>query len=82
MKPSDHRLRVRGIVANRVPAAAFPSSERVDAVVGDDVEAVLPLHDVSHARQSARTHFALKAPTRISILRMWNPLPMPGSVVN
>lgn len=33
MKPSDHRLGVGGVVANRVPASALPSGERVDAVV-------------------------------------------------
>lgn len=43
MQPIDHRLRVGGIVADRMPPATLPSGERIDAVVRDDVEAVLPL---------------------------------------
>ena len=36
------------IDTGRVPAAPLPSGERVEAVVGDDVEAVLALDDVGH----------------------------------
>lgn len=36
-----------------MPAPAFAASEGVDAVVGDDVEAGLALHDVGHRQPSA-----------------------------
>ena len=36
------------VAADEPPAAALPSGGRIDAVVVDDVEAVLALHDVGH----------------------------------
>ena len=49
------------VVADRVPAASFFAGEWIEAVVGDDVEAVLALHDVCHQLLSTT-----KAPTRRS----------------
>ena len=36
------------VMAHRVPAPSFLAGERVEAVVLDDVEAALALHDVGH----------------------------------
>lgn len=36
------------VVAHGMPSSAFPSGEWVEAVVSDDVEAGLALHDVAH----------------------------------
>ena len=36
------------VASHRVPPAPFPAGERVEAVVGDDVDALLALHDVGH----------------------------------
>ena len=36
------------IGSDRMPAASLASGERVESVIGDDVEAVLALHDVGH----------------------------------
>jgi hypothetical protein len=54
-------LGLRTIVANWVPASAFPSGERVEAVAGDDVEAVLALNDVAHPRVSTTSDEAVVA---------------------
>jgi hypothetical protein len=40
------------VVADGVPPSAFASGEWVEAVVGDDVEAVLALHDAAHPPSS------------------------------
>ena len=50
----DGELSVLAVVADRVPASAFLAGERVEAVVGHDIEAVLALHDVGHARGHRR----------------------------
>jgi len=42
-------LSVVAVVADGMPAASFLAGEWVQAVVGDDLEAVLALHDVGHA---------------------------------
>jgi len=52
------------VVADGMPASAFATGEWVEAVVGDDVEAVLALHDVAHPRSSTTS-----TPTRRSIGR-------------
>lgn len=49
------------VVADGMPASAFPAGEWVEAVVGDDVEAVLALHAVAHPRSSTTS-----TPTRSS----------------
>lgn len=36
------------VTSHRVPPAPFSAGERVKAAVGNDVEAVLALHDVAH----------------------------------
>lgn len=56
------------VVANGVPASAFPSGERVEAVVGDDAEAVLALHYVTHPPSSTTS-----TPTRSSAGRVEAP---------
>ena len=43
------RLGFVAVVADGMPASSFLAGEGVEAVVGDDVEAVLALHDVGHA---------------------------------
>ena len=40
-----------------MPAAAFATGERVDAVVSDDVETGVAFNDVSHAGSSALDPF-------------------------
>lgn len=49
IETSGGELGVVSVVADGMPAASFSAGERVEAVVGDDVEAVLALHDVGHA---------------------------------
>ena len=49
------------VVADGVPSPAFSAGERVEAVLGDDVEAVLALHDVAHPLVSTTS-----TPTRSS----------------
>ncbi len=49
------------VVADGMPASAFPAGEWVEAVVGDDVEAVLALDDVAHPPLSTTS-----TPTRSS----------------
>lgn len=43
-----HGVGLGAVAAGGVPSAAFLAGEGVDAVVGDDVEAVLALDDVAH----------------------------------
>lgn len=54
-----HLFGLVAVVAGGVPASAFLAGERVEAVVCDDVEAVLALDDVSHRRS-----LITSAPTR------------------
>jgi len=42
-------LSVVSVMADGVPASSLLTGEGVEAVVGDDIEAVLALHDVGHA---------------------------------
>ena len=49
------------VVADGVPSSAFSPGEWVEPVVGDDVEAVLALHDVAHPPVSTTS-----TPTRSS----------------
>lgn len=43
------RLGLLPVPPDRVPPAPFAAGERVESVVGHDVETVLALHDVGHA---------------------------------
>jgi hypothetical protein len=54
LEPLLERDGVRLVGASGVPSAAFASGDRVVAVVRDDVEAMVALHDVGHLRPSAR----------------------------
>jgi hypothetical protein len=42
-------LGLGAVVTDRVPPSTFFASQRVEAVIGDDVKTVLALHDVGHA---------------------------------
>lgn len=54
-----HLLGLVSVTASGVPASAFLAGERVEAVIGDDVEAVVALDDVCHRRS-----LTTSAPTR------------------
>jgi hypothetical protein len=45
------RFGLAPVMPDRMPPTAFLAGERVDAVVGDDIEAVLALNDVGHDPQ-------------------------------
>ena len=47
--PGGDELGVVPVMADGMPSSSFLAGQRVEAVVGDDVEAVLALHDVGHA---------------------------------
>lgn len=47
-EPEGNGFRLGSVVADRVPSAAFLAGQWIDAVIGDDVEAVLALNDVGH----------------------------------
>ena len=53
----DDRLGVLAAATSGMPAATMPSGDRVDAVVGDDVEAVVTLNDVGHVELFGRDWF-------------------------
>jgi len=53
VEAGSDRFCVVSAVSGRLPPSAFPSRCWIDAVVGDDVEAVLALNDVSHVGPSA-----------------------------
>lgn len=56
------RIRVGAGVPRGMPSPSFPSGGGVGAVVADDVEAVLALHDVSHHDPSTRSERTRRAP--------------------
>ena len=51
VEPCCERLGFASVGSNRVPAAPLPAGERVEAVVGHDVEPVVSLDDVAHPRR-------------------------------
>ena len=66
------------VVTGGVPPSAFPSGEWVEAVVGDDVEAVLALDDVALPRTSTtstptRSSGARVSPRHCLAIGMMNP---------
>jgi hypothetical protein len=49
VQPDRNRVGLLAVTSDRVPSAPLASGERIEAVVGHNVEAVLALHDLGHA---------------------------------
>lgn len=60
VETSGDRLRLGPVVADWMPSPALPAGERVEPLVGDDVEAVLALDGVDHGAEALTT----STPTR------------------
>lgn len=62
VKSGGELFGIPSVVADGVPSSAFATGEWVEAVVREDVEAVLALHDVAHPPVSTRS-----TPTRSEV---------------
>jgi hypothetical protein len=65
VESSNDGLGFTAVEADRDPSAALTSTQRVEAVVGDDVEAVAAFNDVGHPRSSTTS-----TRTRRGVLRL------------